>query len=78
MKRETYVLLKDFDWFGTAILRGTIYKQYKSNKDKFRCFDTSGNECPHLDLTFMTIRANPSWFMQLNERAVSSAFENKH
>jgi hypothetical protein len=71
---ESYVLLKDFNWFGKTIPSGTIYKQYKSTKDKFRCFDANGNECPHWDLTFMTVRANPEWFMQLNERAVSAAF----
>ncbi len=71
---ENYVLLNDFDWFGKIIKKGAIYKQYKSTKDKFRCFTTNGCECPHFDLTFMTVRENPKWFFQLNELAINSAF----
>lgn len=72
---EIYILKKDFDWFGQTISSRTIYKQYKSTKDRFRCFDTNGNECPHWDLTFMTVRNNPEWFFKLNEKALNSCFQ---
>ncbi len=71
---ETYVLLQDFNWFGETIPSGTIYKQYESTKDRFRCFGADGYTSPHWDLTFMTVRNNPEWFLRLNERAVSAAF----
>ncbi len=71
---EAYVLLKDFNWFGKTIPAGSIYRQYTNDKDGFRCFSANGNECPHWDLTFMTVRNNPEWFMQLNTRAATAAF----
>lgn len=71
---ETYILLKDFNWFGEIIEKGAIYKRYKSTKDKFRCFTINGNECPVFDLNFMTVRNNPEYFMELNTKALSAAF----
>ena len=71
---EIYVLLKDANWFGKIIKKGAIYKQYSNTKDKFRCFTIDGNECPHLDLTFMTVRNNSEYFMELYSKALTAAF----
>ncbi len=71
---EAHLLLKDFNWFGKIIPEGTIYRQYPNTKDNFRCFTANGDECPHWDLTFMTVRNNPEWFLQLNTKAATAAF----
>jgi hypothetical protein len=71
---ETYVLLKDFDWFGKKIAKGAIYRQYISNADMYACYTTEGMKCPHNDLTFMTVRANKDWFLELNQTAIGAAF----
>jgi hypothetical protein len=76
-KRETYILIKDFNWFGKTILSGAVWRQYETTKDNFRCFDINGNECPHWDLTFMTIINNPEWFMRLNEAATRAALNTE-
>ena len=72
---EAYILLKDFNWFGKTIPSGSIYKQYSTTLDKFRCFSANGDECPHWDLTFMTVRNNAEWFVRINEKAFSAAFQ---
>ena len=73
---KAYVLIKDFNWFGKTIQSGTIYRQHNSTKDKFRCFMPNGNECPHWDLTFMTVKNNSEYFIELTEKSISSAFLN--
>lgn len=56
MNRNTYILTKDFNWFGKTIPKGTLYVQYNGDKDKYRCV-SEGNEKPHFDLTFYTLNA---------------------
>jgi len=71
---EVYVLLKDFDWFGKTIPKGSIYRQYLNTTDNYGCHTTKGLKCPHWDLTFMTVRNNPEWFFELNSVAIGTAF----
>jgi hypothetical protein len=66
-KMKSYVLIKDFDWFGKVIPKGTIYIQKEHDIDSYRCI-SEGNHIPWMDLTFHTLRASWSkeYFVEIN------------
>ena len=61
---KDYVLLKDIDYFGRQIPAGTIYKQVNAD-DWHPMIDNA--QCPHLKITFVTVRANPSYFLEIKK-----------
>jgi len=62
-----YILIKDFDWFGRIIPKGTMYIQSKYDCDRYRCM-SDGNWIPWMDLTFHTLRSERSeeYFVKIN------------
>lgn len=53
---RVFLLVKDFDWFGKTIPKGTKYIQ--NDNDHYNCY-SEGNWIPWLDLTFHTLHS--SW-----------------
>ncbi len=62
---EVYVLLQPFNWFGKEIPVGTLYVQIENDRDRYSCYTSDGTHSPHWDLTFMTVKNNPAYFLKL-------------
>ncbi|MGD1894004.1 MAG: hypothetical protein ACFB15_25835 [Cyclobacteriaceae bacterium] len=73
---EVYVLLHPFNWFGRTIPKGTLYVEIENDRDRYSCYCPDGTHCPHWNLTFMTVRGNPAYFMQLPSSMLRHVVKN--
>lgn len=64
---KKYKLAKDFNYFGTAIPRGTIYTQAEKNLDRY-IPHFHGSTHPNLAVSFMIVQENPDYFESLNTK----------
>ncbi len=66
MITKDYVLVKDVNYFGRVIKRGSTFKQYEGDKDWFRLFEIDNGilmECPGIKLHFTSF--NNDYFVRL-------------
>jgi hypothetical protein len=62
---RAFILLKDFNFFGKIIPKGTVYTMFPYDHDVYICNTPNGDICPHWNLTFMTVINNDEYFLEI-------------
>lgn len=68
---KAFTLIKDAEFFGRIIKKGTVYLQCEKDKDFYTCITPDASIVPFLNLSFMVVKWNPEYFVELSLNSIN-------